>query len=67
MHYMLKTISNTKQNVYKLKSIENVLQRSYRVNRPERSSLIKAAVVGSGSFGDPAALLVKTCDGFMCV
>lgn len=42
-------------------------QRYYQRNRPERSSLIKVAVVGSGSFGDPSALVVKTCDNFVYV
>lgn len=42
------------------------LQRQYRVKQ-ERSNQLKIAVVGSGSFGDPSSLLIKTCDNFMYV
>lgn len=49
-----------------IKHFDNAVRRSYR-NKPERSNLIKVAVVGSGSLGDPAALIVKTCDNFMYV
>lgn len=54
-------------NIGRVKSFENVVhQRNYR-HRPEKSNLIKVSVTGSGSLGEPASLLVKTCDSFMYV
>lgn len=69
MQYLLRVLSNTKGNAFKIASIENVLKRpfsGYRT-RPERSNLIKVAVVGSGSLGEPSSLIVKTCDNFVYV
>lgn len=66
MHYLLRGLSKTNRNVCELKLIDNVCWRAYRT-KPERSNLIKVAVIGSGSFGDPASLLIKTCDSFMYV
>lgn len=66
MQYLLKVLSNTKGNAFKIGSIENALKRTYR-SKPERSNLIKVAVVGSGSFGEPSSLIVRTCDNFVYV
>lgn len=65
MFYLYKTLS--KRNVF---SVENVAKRMWHGERnrrkiKERSNLIKVAVVGSGSHGDPASLIVKTCDNFV--
>lgn len=66
MQNLLKAFGNTNGNVCKIRSIERALKRTYK-SKVERSNLIKVAVVGSGSFGDPAALVVRTCDNFMYV
>lgn len=58
----MKSFSKAKRDVYNL----GYMQRQYR-GKPERSNQLKIAVVGSGSFGDPSSLLVKTCDNFMYV
>ncbi|XP_031626112.1 ribonuclease Z, mitochondrial-like [Contarinia nasturtii] len=61
MSYLLNALSITsKRNVFSI----NVVKRTYRTKKKEHSSLIKVGVIGSGSFGDPASLLVKTCDNF---
>ncbi|XP_055317663.1 ribonuclease Z, mitochondrial-like [Sitodiplosis mosellana] len=66
MQCLLRTFSNTKRNVCKIGSVEHALNRSLvHRTKPERSSLIKVAVVGSGSFGEPSALIVRTCDNFV--
>lgn len=56
----------TKWKVSKQISVEKIVQRHFR-RGVEKSNCIKVAIVGSGSFGDPAALIVKTCDNFMYV
>lgn len=44
------------------------VQRNYRAKiKYERKHEIKVSVVGSGSFGDPAALVVKNCHNYMYV
>lgn len=65
MYCLVKAFGKPKPNA-RLGFIENVVRHHYR-NKVERSNLVKVAVVGSGSFGDPASLLVKTCDNFMYV
>lgn len=65
MYSVLRSFSRTKTNA-RLRLVENVVQRQYRMNT-EKSNLIKVHVVGSGSFGDPAALIVRTSDHSMYV
>lgn len=65
MQCLLKTFSNTKRNVCGY--TDHALKRRSIRTKPERSNLIKVAVVGSGSFGEPASLIIKTRDNFMCV
>lgn len=43
------------------------MKRHYRANKPQRSNLLKVSVVGSGSFGEPSSLFIRTCDNFMYV
>lgn len=59
----LKSAGPTNQNIYRIKSGEKLFHRNYRMrNQPERKDEIKVRVIGSGSFGDPAALYVRTSD-----
>lgn len=39
--------------------------RHFRRPVEQKNNLIKVAVVGSGAFGEPSALIVKSCDNFM--
>lgn len=60
MHYLLKHFNGNKTNIYKIGLIENHI-RQYRVNHAvDKLSKIKVQVIGSGSFGDPAALCIKS-------
>lgn len=64
MHYLLRGLSKTKQSICELKLIDNVCWRAYRANRPKPEAYnFEVDVIGSGSFGDPASLLIKTCGG----
>lgn len=66
MYCLLKAFGTTKPTANRFGYVENVFHRHYRT-KPEKSNLIKVAVVGSGSLGDPACLMVKTADNFMYV
>lgn len=66
MYCLLKAFGSTKPTASRLGCVENVFHRHYR-NKPEKSNLLKVAVIGSGSFGDPACLMVKTADNFVYV
>lgn len=61
MYCLVKAFGKTKANI-RLGYIENVVQRYYKTKQPND---LKVSVVGSGSFGDPAALVVKTSNNFL--
>lgn len=59
----LKSAGPTKKIIQRIKSGEKVFYRQYRMrNQPERDEAIKVRVIGSGSFGDPACLYIRTSD-----
>lgn len=59
----LKSAGPTRKNIHRIKSGEKEFYRHYRMrNQPERLEAVKVRVIGSGSFGDPASLYIRTSD-----
>lgn len=61
---LLNVFSANRQKLLKC-GIRVKLVRHFRRPVETKTNLIKAAVVGSGAYGEPSALIVKTCDNFM--
>lgn len=63
MLHLLQSAKPMKENFHRIKSTEKFVRRSYRIrNQPEKDETVKVRVIGSGSFGDPASLYVRTSD-----
>lgn len=59
----LKSAGPTRKYIHRIKSAEKEFYRHYRMrNSSERDEAVKVRVIGSGSFGDPASLYIRTSD-----
>lgn len=60
---LLKSAGPNRKNIHRIKFGEKVFYRPYRMrNQTQRKEAIKVRVIGSGSFGDPASLYIRTSD-----
>lgn len=62
MLYLLKSTGLSNQNVQKIKYVQKVFCRRYRFRNNEKDETIKVRVIGSGSYGDPASLYIRTSE-----
>lgn len=56
-----------KENFHGINSVEKLCRRHYRLRNMDRDDTIKVRVIGSGSYGDPASLYIRTSEHSKCV
>lgn len=63
MMNFLKSAGPNRKTIHRITFGEKVFCRQYRTrNQPEKIEAVKVRVIGSGSFGDPASLYIRTSD-----
>lgn len=62
---LVKAFSRTSRIHLNVSRCGYVCRQGRQYSKNESNDIIKVTVIGSGSFGDPASLLITTCDNVM--